>query len=45
MKPKKKICIEPKFFHYKEKKIPITQFQKAGYDKILKFLIKGIPWR
>jgi len=49
MKPKKEICIKPKFFHYtekrKEKKIPIGQYQKAGYEKILKFLVKGIPWR
>ncbi|MBA7521156.1 hypothetical protein ES705_13259 [subsurface metagenome] len=45
MKPKNKACIKPKFIFYKEKKIPIGQYQKAGYEKILKFLIKGIPWR
>jgi len=26
----KKVCLEPKFFHYRDKKIPISQFQKAG---------------
>ena len=41
----RELRLEPKFFHYKDKKIPISQFQKAGYEKILKFLVKGIPWR
>ena len=45
----RKVLVEPKFFHYtekgKDKKIPIGQYQKAGYEKILKFLVKGIPWR
>jgi len=44
-KTDRKICLEPKFFHYKDKKIPISQFQKAGYEKILKFLVKGLPLR
>lgn len=41
----RKFCLEPKFIFYKEKKIPILMFQKAGYEKILKFLVKGLPWR
>jgi len=41
----RKVRVEPKFFHYKDKKIPISQYQKAGHEKILKFLVKGIPWR
>jgi len=41
----RKVCLKSKFFHYKDKKIPISQYQKAGYEKILKFLVKGIPWR
>ena len=41
----RKPCLEPKFIFYKDKKIPISQFQKAGYEKILKFLVKGIPGR
>jgi len=41
----RKVRVEPKFIHYKDKKIPISQYQKAGYEKILKLLVKGIPWR
>jgi len=41
----KELHLEPKFIFYKDKKIPILLFQKAGYEKILKFLVKGIPWR
>jgi len=41
----RKVCLKSKFFHYKDKKIAISQYQKAGYEKILKFLVKGIPWR
>jgi len=41
----RKVLLEPKFIFYKDKKIPILQFQKAGYEKILKLLVKGLPWR
>jgi len=41
----RELCLEPKFIFYKEKKIPILLFQKAGYEKILKLLVKGIPRR
>jgi len=41
----RKIRLEPKFIFYKDKKIPILIFQKAGYEKILKLLVKGVPWR
>jgi len=44
-KKERKIGLEPRFIFYKEKKIPISLFQKAGYQKILKFLVKGLPWR
>jgi len=44
-KKDKELHLEQKFIFYKDKKIPISQFQKAGYEKILKFLVKGIPWR
>ena len=40
MKPKKKAPIEPKFFYYKDKKIPISQYQKAGYEKLLPLYLK-----
>ena len=36
------IRLDQKFIYYKDKKIPILQFQKSGYDKILKLLVKGI---
>lgn len=39
-KKKKRTCLEGKYLYYKGEKIPILQFQKAGYEKILKFLLK-----
>ncbi|MCP2620142.1 hypothetical protein NLC35_02725 [Candidatus Aminicenantes bacterium AC-334-K16] len=39
---KSSIKITPKYLYYKDKKIPISQFQKAGYDKLLQLLIKEI---
>lgn len=36
----KKVHLEGKFLYYKGKKIPILQFQKSGYDKLLKYLVK-----
>ena len=41
----RKMKLKPTFIHYKDKKIPILHFQKAGFEKILKFLVKGLPWR
>jgi len=40
MKEKKELFIKPKFFHYKDKKIPIGQYQKAGYEKLLSLYLK-----
>jgi len=40
MKAKKKACLEPKFFHYKDKKISILQYIKAGYEKLLPLYLK-----
>jgi hypothetical protein len=40
-KPQKTIsCIVPKYIHTKNKNIPILQYQKSGYEKLLKYLIK-----
>jgi hypothetical protein len=39
---KKRVRLEGKYFHYRGKKIPILQFQKSGYDKLLKLLVKEI---
>jgi len=43
LKEKKKV-VEPKFFYYSEdgklKKIPINQYQKAGYEKLLPLYFK-----
>ncbi|MBN1274639.1 MAG: hypothetical protein JXB26_20450 [Candidatus Aminicenantes bacterium] len=39
---KKRVRLEGKFLYYKGKKIPILHFQKAGYDKLLKLLVKEI---
>jgi len=41
-KKRKSIRLEQKFLYYKGKKIPILQFQKSGYDKLLKLLVKEI---
>jgi len=32
--------IKPKFFHYRDKKIPIAHFIKAGYEKLLPLYLK-----
>jgi hypothetical protein len=39
---KKKARLEGKYLYYQGKKIPILQFQKSGYDKLLKLLVKEI---
>jgi hypothetical protein len=38
----RKARIAGTFLHYKGKKIPIAQFQKAGYDRLLRLLVKEI---
>jgi len=38
----KRVHLDQKYIYLKGKKIPILQFQKAGYEKILKFLVKDI---
>lgn len=40
--PSKWVTLDQKFLYYKGQKIPILQFQKAGYDKLLKLLVKEI---
>lgn len=39
---KKRVRLEGKYLHYQGKKIPILHFQKSGYDKLLKLLVKEI---
>ncbi len=41
-KKTKRIRLDQKFLYYKGQKIPILQFQKSGYDKLLKLLLKEI---
>lgn len=41
-KAQKKARIVGHYLFYKDKKIPIAQFQKAGYDRLLKLLVKEI---
>lgn len=36
------VTLDQKFLYYKGQKIPILQFQKAGYEKLLKLLVKEI---
>jgi len=36
------VTLDQKFLYYKGQKIPILQFQKSGYDKLLKLLVKEI---
>jgi hypothetical protein len=38
----KKVRLQGKYLHCRGRKIPILQFQKAGYDKLLKLLVKEI---
>ncbi|MEE9323848.1 MAG: hypothetical protein V3U72_04885 [Candidatus Aenigmarchaeota archaeon] len=33
---------DPPYIHYNGGKIPIAQYQKAGYEKLLKFLVKEV---
>lgn len=39
---RKRVRLEGKYLYHKGKKIPILQFQKSGYDKLLKLLVKEI---
>lgn len=39
---KKRVRLEGKFLYHRGKKVPILQFQKSGYDKLLKLLVKEI---
>ena len=36
----KRIRLDQKHLYYKGQKYPILQFQKSGYDKLLKLLVK-----
>jgi hypothetical protein len=38
----KKVKITGHFLYYRDKKIPISQFEKAGYGKLLRLLVKEI---
>lgn len=39
---KKRVRLQGKYLYHKGKKMPILQFQKAGYDKLLRLLVKEI---
>jgi hypothetical protein len=41
-KAKKRVRVEGKYLYHQGKKIPILQFQKSGYDRLLKLLVKEI---
>lgn len=41
-KPEELVRLDQKFLYYKGRKIPILQFQKSGYDKLLKLLVREI---
>jgi hypothetical protein len=41
-KVKKRVRLEGKYLYHRGKKIPILQFQKSGYDRLLKLLVKEI---
>jgi hypothetical protein len=36
------VSLDRKYLYYKGRKIPILQFKKAGYDKLLQLLVKEI---
>jgi hypothetical protein len=38
----KRVRLEGKYLYHNGKKIPILQFQKSGYDKLLRLLVKEI---
>ncbi len=39
---RKNARLKGKFLYYRGQRIPILQFQKSGYDKLLKLLVKEI---
>jgi hypothetical protein len=39
---KRRVRLEGKYLYYQNKKIPILQFQKSGYNRLLKLLVKEI---
>jgi len=41
-KTKKRVRLEGKYLYHHGKKVPILQFQKSGYDRLLKLLVKEI---
>ena len=41
-KARKRVRLEGKYLYHRGKKIPILQFQKSGYDRLLKLLVKEI---
>jgi len=41
-KKSKRVRVDQKFLYYKGQQIPIAQFQKSGYDKLLMLLVKEI---
>ncbi len=41
-KIKKRVRLEGKYLYHRGKKTPILQFQKSGYDRLLKLLVKEI---
>jgi hypothetical protein len=41
-KSKKRVRLEGKYLYHRGKKIPILQFQKSGYERLLKLLVKEI---
>jgi len=41
-KKPKRVRVDQKFLYYKDHQIPIAQFQKSGYDKLLMLLVKEI---
>jgi hypothetical protein len=41
-KSKKRVRLGGKYLYHRGKKIPILQFQKSGYERLLKLLVKEI---
>jgi hypothetical protein len=39
---KRFVRLEGKYLYHRGEKIPILQFQKSGYDKLLKLIVKEI---
>jgi len=41
-KTQKRVRLEGKYLYHHGKKVPILHFQKSGYDRLLKLLVKEI---